>query len=65
MAGLVSIPLYGSHAPWLDKLMPWSHHHYPEYSQHGKAPPAMEPEATYVEDKAVPIAGDSAHNGRV
>lgn len=26
IAGLVACPLYGDHAPWLDKLMPWGHH---------------------------------------
>ena len=64
MAGVVSVPLYGSHAAWLDKLMPWSHHHYPEFSQHGKAPPAMDPEATYVDSKGIDMAEDSAHGGR-
>ena len=62
VAGLVSVPLYGSHAMWLDKLMPWSHHHYPEFSQHGKAPPPMDPEPTYVENTK-DLGEDSAHNG--
>ena len=26
-AGLMACPLYGDHAPWWDKLMPWGDHH--------------------------------------
>ena len=26
IAGVLACPLYGDHAPWLDKLMPWGHH---------------------------------------
>ncbi|KAK9856832.1 hypothetical protein WJX84_010082 [Apatococcus fuscideae] len=27
IAGVVACPLYGDHAPWFDKLMPWGDHH--------------------------------------
>ncbi len=26
-AGMLACPLYGDHAPWWDKMMPWGDHH--------------------------------------
>lgn len=28
VAGLLAVPLYGGHAMWMDKALPWGYHHY-------------------------------------